>query len=126
MISFKNKVCSARIENVYRVYTKKVGVGSSLSVLFCNHLGYHPNIKANKLPTTYVSDGLKKLLVIKQDFLSLNLKKVTEDNLIKQVRLNTYQGNCIRHTLPIHGQRRRTNAVTARKLLSKIVSRMKK
>jgi ribosomal protein S13 len=105
---------------------KKVGIGSSLSVLFCNHLGYHPNAKAKKLPTTYVSDGLKKLLVIKQDFLSLNVRKVMEDNLIKQVRLNTYQGNCIRYTLPIHGQRRRTNAVTARKLLSKIVSRMKK
>jgi ribosomal protein S13 len=121
-----NKVCNARVDNVYRVYMKKVGIGSSLSILFCNHLGYHPNIKANKLPTTYVSDGLKKLLVIKQDFLSLNLKKTMEDNLIKQVRLNTYQGNCIRHTLPIHGQRRRTNGVTARKLLGKIVSRMKK
>jgi ribosomal protein S13 len=120
------KIYYVRVENMYRVYKKKAGVGDSLSTLFCEHAGYHPNVKVNKIPMTYVNDGLKKLLVIKQEFLSLNLKKTMEDNLIKQVKLNTYQGNCIRNTLPIRGQRRRTNAITARKLLSKIVSRMKK
>jgi small subunit ribosomal protein S13 len=123
---FLSYILFTRVENVYRINKKKVGIGSSLSLLFCAHQGYHPQIKVKKVPMTYISDGLKKILVLKQDLLSLSLKKTMEDNLIKQVKLNTYQGNSIRHALPLHGQRRRTNATTARKLLSKVVSRMKK
>jgi small subunit ribosomal protein S13 len=117
---------NARVDNIYRSYKRRYGIGNTLSLLLCSHSGYHPNIKINRIPFTYLNDSLKKLLLTKQELLSLNLKKIVEDNLTKQVKLNTYQGNSIRNGLPIRGQRRRTNANTARKLLSKIVSRARK
>lgn len=114
------------VDNAYRSYKKKYGIGHSISLLLCNHMGYHCNMKTSKIPHTYLADGVKKLLINKQDLLSLGLKKTMEDNLIKQVKLHTYKGNCIRSGLPLRGQRRRTNATTARKYLSRIVSRVHK
>jgi len=120
-------ICSATIvENTYRSYKKKFGIGHSISMLLCNHMGYHENMKASRIPHTYLVDGVKKLLINKQELLSIGLKKTMEDNLIKQVKLHTYKGNCIRSGLPLRGQRRRTNANTARKYLSRIVSRVHK
>ena len=114
------------IENAYRSYKKKYGMGHSISVLLCNHMGYHQNVKTVKIPHTYLNDGMKKLLVNKQDMMGLSLKKTVEDNLVRQIRLNTYKGTCIRSGLPLHGQRRRTNASTVHKLLSKIATRARK
>jgi small subunit ribosomal protein S13 len=123
LTEFKN---NTRIDNIYRSYKKRYGIGNSISLLLCAHSGYHPKTKSNSIPFTYINDNLKKLLINKQDLFSLSLKKTMEDNLIKQVKLNTYQGSNIRSGLPIRGQRRRTNANTARKLLSKIVFRVRK
>jgi small subunit ribosomal protein S13 len=117
---------AAVVDNAYRSYKKKYGIGHSISVLLCNHMGYHNNVKISKIPHTYLVDGVKKLLINKQDLLSLSLKKTMEDNLIKQVKLHTYKGNSIRNGLPLRGQRRRTNATTARRYLSRIVSRVHK
>ncbi len=114
---------AARTENVFRVHKKKYGVGNSIALLLCNHLGYHFNFKNKDVPLTYLADGLRKLLVQKNNVLATNLKKTMDDNLVTQIKLNTYQGNCIRRGLPVHGQRRRTNGNTAKKLLSKISSR---
>jgi ribosomal protein S13 len=114
---------ASQIENVFRMHKKKYGIGTSIALLLCSHLGYHSNFKVKDVPLTYLSEGLRKLLVQKNNVLYTNLKKVMDDNLVKQIKLNTYQGNCIRNGLPVRGQRRRTNGNTAKKLLSKVSSR---
>jgi ribosomal protein S13 len=114
---------AAYTENVFRIHKKKYGIGNSISLLLCNHLGYHINFKNKDVPLTYLSDGLRKLLVQKNNVLATNFKKMMDDNLVSQIKLNTYQGNCIRRGLPVHGQRRRTNGNTAKKLLSRLSGR---
>lgn len=115
-----------RVLNVYRNYTKKYGIGSSLAILLCQHTGSHPYSRMRNISYSYLADGVKKLFVRKKDVLNFDFRKVMEDNLMKQVKLNTYKGNCIRNLLPVHGQRRRTNGLTARKLFSKVISKGKK
>jgi ribosomal protein S13 len=104
----------------YRTNKKKYGIGSSLCFLFCKQMGLNPHVHANVIDYTHISDGFKKLLVSKNMKLDLNLQKSHETDLMRHIKLHTYQGYNLRSRLPLRGQRKRTNAQTARKFFNKI------
>jgi ribosomal protein S13 len=114
------------VPNVLQSFKENHGINTSISSLLCKQMGFHINCKKNAITSHYLLDNFKRLIMNKQPFLSQSLKKEMEENLLKKIKLNTYQGNCLRNQLPSRGQRRRTNASTAKKLLSKIVSKVRR
>lgn len=113
--------------NMLQSFRNNYGLNSSISDLLCKHMGFHRSCNKFLIPDNYyLKDNMKRLLLNKQHLLSTSLKKEVEDNILKKIKLNTYQGNCIRNQLPSRGQRRRTNASTAKKLLGKMAFKAKK
>lgn len=116
----KNYALLQIVENNFRMLKKTYGIGSYLSLSLNNHMGYHPQFKYKNIPQSYLMDGLKNLLLSKTDLLGSNLKKQVENNIILEIKLNTYKGYFMRNHLPVRGQRRRTNGKTARKLAGRL------
>lgn len=113
-------------DNLLQSYKKTYGINTSIAKLFCNHIGYSYEYPSSSVPMNYLSDNLKKLLIRKSSYISSSLRKQVEDNLGTKIKIKSYQGNCLRHKLPLRGQRRRTNANTSKKLLGQFLVKLRK
>lgn len=92
---------------------KFFGIGNQSSQQICSKLGFYPGMRMHQLDETRVLALTKELSGMK---IETELRNEILGNIRRKVEIGCYQG--IRHQqgLPVHGQRTRTNAKTAKKL----------
>nr|YP_009118120.1 ribosomal protein S13 [Stachyamoeba lipophora]AJF22932.1 ribosomal protein S13 [Stachyamoeba lipophora] len=107
-------------KNIFQRFKLVYGLNRSLIKLLMKHAGYHVAYPVSSIRNTYVSDGLAKLLVSKENFLSAALAKTTKESVILKLKSKTYHGFMLRNELPVRGQRRRTNANTIKHFVRRL------
>ena len=88
------------------------GIGPSLSRQILTQLSISPDTKADSL----TEDEVNRLreVIDKQYRVEGELKKEITLNIKRLIEIGSYRGNRHRHSLPLRGQRTRTNARTKR------------
>ncbi|KAI8807368.1 hypothetical protein BJ742DRAFT_812445 [Cladochytrium replicatum] len=89
------------------------GIGNATGESVCHRLGIHPRARLNELTEDQVTRLSQQLNTMK---IEAELKREVSNRISQKVNMGCYQG--IRHQmrLPVHGQRTRNNARTARRL----------
>ena len=110
----------ARIAGVDIPRTKQIGIslqyiygiGPSLSQRILTQTGINPGIKVNDL----TEDEVNRLreLIDREYSVEGELRKEINFNIKRLIEIGSYRGLRHRHSLPLRGQRTRTNARTKR------------
>lgn len=103
----------------YLVLRSIFGIGNYASVYICKYIGIHPMyvISEQKLDSEHIIfDSLSILFNKIELFLGLTFKRQSRSNLEILKKIKSYRGIRYFLGLPIHGQRRHTNARTSRNL----------
>ena len=88
------------------------GIGPSLSQKILSHTGIAPDTKMNDLTEEEINRIRE---TIDQQFrVESELKKEVNFNIKRLIEIGSYRGLRHRHSLPVNGQRTRTNARTKR------------
>lgn len=89
------------------------GIGQSTATQICSQLCISPRTTVKQLPehkTLKLSEHLTNFTIGSEKH-----KEMTED-IVKLVNIGTYRGIRLQRSLPVRGQRTRTNAVTAKRM----------
>lgn len=89
------------------------GIGNTKAQKICNKLGFS-NLCPIYVLTDYQLNALRDE-VDKEPLIELNLKKYIDSRITRLVTMNCYKGVRHRMSLPVRGQRSRTNARTQKK-----------
>jgi len=100
------------------------GVGPSVSRKILEQTGVKAEVKANDL-TDYEVNSIRE--VIDREYLvEGELRKESNLNIKRLMEIGSYRGSRHRHSLPVRGQRTRTNARTHRGSRKTVAGRGKK
>ena len=101
----RNKQIGISLQYIY-------GIGPSLSQKILTQTGINPGIKVNDL----TEDEVNRLreLIDREYSVEGELRKETNFNIKRLIEIGSYRGLRHRHSLPLRGQRTRTNARTKR------------
>jgi len=101
----RNKQIGVSLQYIY-------GIGPSLSQKILTQTGINPDIKVNDL----TEDEVNRLreLIDREYSVEGELRKETNFNIKRLIEIGSYRGLRHRHSLPLRGQRTRTNARTKR------------
>jgi len=91
------------------------GIGHTRLRHVCKHLGINHKVSVNKLNNN-IKNKISRF-IINNYLIGDRLKKSTQQNVIKKVRLKSYKGRRLSNRLPARGQRTRTNAKTQKRIL---------
>ncbi|KAJ3105590.1 hypothetical protein HDU97_007932 [Phlyctochytrium planicorne] len=104
-----NKIVSIALRSIY-------GIGKTTSESICNKLLIHRHCKLKDLPEEKVTQLSQVLNGMK---IETELRREVSNNIANLVQIGCYRGLRHKAGLPVHGQRTRTNAQTAKKLNGK-------
>lgn len=101
----RNKQIGISLQYIY-------GIGSNLSQKILTQTGINPSIKVNDL----TEDEVNRLreLIDREYSVEGELRKEINFNIKRLIEIGSYRGLRHRHSLPLRGQRTRTNARTKR------------
>lgn len=101
----RNKHIGISLQYIY-------GIGSNLSQKILTQTGINPGIKVNDL----TEDEVNRLreLIDREYSVEGELRKEINFNIKRLIEIGSYRGIRHRHSLPLRGQRTRTNARTKR------------
>ena len=101
----RNKQIGVSLQYIY-------GIGPSLSQKILTSTGINPSIKVNDL----TEDEVNRLreLIDREYSVEGELRKEINFNIKRLIEIGSYRGLRHRHSLPLRGQRTRTNARTKR------------
>ena len=101
----RNKQIGVSLQYIY-------GIGPSLSHKILTSTGINPVVKVNDL----TEDEVNRLreLIDREYSVEGELRKETNFNIKRLIEIGSYRGLRHRHSLPLRGQRTRTNARTKR------------
>ena len=88
------------------------GIGNSLSHKILDQAGVAPDVKVNDL-TEEETNRLREI-IDRQYRVEGELRKEVNFNIKRLIEIGSYRGIRHRHSLPVRGQRTRTNARTKR------------
>ncbi|EEB05756.2 ribosomal protein subunit S37 [Schizosaccharomyces japonicus yFS275] len=93
--------------------TSFYGIGRITAEAICARLSFHDTLKIQDLTETQLT---RLSQILNGMTLESDLKRDVQKNIARYVQIRSYKG--LRHSagLPVHGQRTRTNAKTAKKL----------
>lgn len=81
--------------------------------MICAKLGLYPNMRMHQL-------NEQKVLAITKELSEVTIEKDKKNEVLADIalkrKIGSYQGRRHAQGLPVHGQRTRTNATTAKKL----------
>jgi small subunit ribosomal protein S13 len=89
------------------------GIGPHLSKQLCNRLSIHRMCKLSELSESQIASLSTELSTMT---LESDLKRQIQNNVLHHRRIGTYRGRRHAASLPVRGQRTRTNAKTAKRL----------
>jgi small subunit ribosomal protein S13 len=87
------------------------GIGRSRAELICKHLKLDVSKRANDL-TNDDASAIQAFIQEQKWMLQNDLTKYNTDNILRLIHLKTYAGMRHRESLPVRGQRTKTNAST--------------
>jgi len=101
----RNKHIAISLQYIY-------GIGPTLSQKILSQTGINPDIKVNDL----TEDEVNRLreLIDREYRVEGELRKEVNFNIKRLIEIGSYRGLRHRHSLPVRGQRTRTNARTKR------------
>jgi small subunit ribosomal protein S13 len=101
----RNKHIGISLQYIY-------GIGSTLSQKILSQTGINPDIKVSDL----TEDEVNRLreLIDREYMVEGELRKEVNFNIKRLTEIGSYRGTRHRHSLPVRGQRTRTNARTKR------------
>ena len=101
----RNKHIGISLQYIY-------GIGSTLSQKILSQTGINPDIKVSDL----TEDEVNRLreLIDREYRVEGELRKEVNFNIKRLIEIGSYRGLRHRHSLPVRGQRTRTNARTKR------------
>ena len=88
------------------------GIGPTLAVRVCHDAGIDPTIKTRDL--TEDETGRLRHLIESSYAVEGDLRREINANIRRLIEIGSYRGQRHRRSLPVHGQRTRTNARTRR------------
>lgn len=109
-ISEKKAVCIG-LQNIY-------GIGLSRAKHVCKKIGVNPWKKLEQVNASKIREIIKEIR--SSYMLDIELKRATTNAIRKEMDLRSYKGLRHRYSLPVNGQRTRSNARTAKQLLKKL------
>lgn len=102
---------------VIRGLNQVFGLGYNTAIVVCSKIGISEKTCFGELDSVKLRLLMRN--VLNQYKINLDLKRLISKNIKKKIVLRTYQG--IRHSqsLPVNGQRTKTNAKTVKRMLGK-------
>lgn len=100
--------------------TKIYGIGFTRSKKILLHLEIPFNSKLHNIEE-FKKEELRNYLNKKEKTFSSFLKRSVNNNIKKEISLNTYKGNRFKFKMPVRGQRTRSNNKTNKKKLSSLM-----
>lgn len=101
--------------NLYQFLMQRYGIGSRSAKYIILNSGCNQNISLRNVPSTYVTDRIRTLLVNSISVLDKNQKEYMFKRIKHSVKIGCYKG--VRHSsqYPCRGQRTRSNAQTRKR-----------
>lgn len=115
---FKKKSSIEQLEklNLFQFFIQRYGLGLSISKKIINSSGTHFSYKIKKYLPNIVNQEIKYVFIKSIECMDLFLEQKMHSKLKKDVFLYTYRGDRYKLRLPLHGQRRRANSKTVKKV----------
>jgi ribosomal protein S13 len=102
--------------NIIQFYIQRFGIGKTIAYTFIFMASVHHSLKISKYFPTLINKEIKYVFEDCVDSLDLMLEMDMKKRLRKDVQLYTYRGDRYLLKLPLHGQRRRANGKTTKKV----------
>ncbi len=102
--------------SLFQFYTQRFGIGERITNDILSSLGVHKSVKIKKFPLNVVNKDVKNVLEQSNEFLDVLLEKLMVKRLLLDIELYNYRGDRYKLRLPLHGQRRRANGKTTKKI----------
>jgi small subunit ribosomal protein S13 len=109
-ISDKKAVCIG-LKSIY-------GIGDSRAKDLCKKVGLNPWMKLEEVGSNKIRDLVREIRT--SYIIDVELKRFVQGAIRKEMDLRSYRGLRHRYSLPVNGQRTRSNARTAKHLLRKM------
>lgn len=102
--------------NIFQFYLNRFGIGLSISKKITMFSGVNNSYKTKNYIPTVINQNLKFIFLKISTFLDLTLQQNMAIRIKKDILLYTYRGDRYKLRLPLHGQRRRANGQTTKKI----------
>jgi ribosomal protein S13 len=102
--------------NLFQFYLQRFGIGIDISKKILFFAGVHNNIKIADYNANVINKKIKYIFIKSSDNLDIPLERKMMNTIKLNIDLYNYKGNCYLLRFPLHGQRRRTNAKTVRRI----------
>jgi ribosomal protein S13 len=108
--------------NIFQFFKQRYGIGKNISAIISSYSGYHKKTKFGILEkkNSYILFRYKDFFIEKKKYLDNYLFDDMKNNIKNCILTNSIKGRKLKAGMPIRGQRVKTNAVTAKKLKSKL------
>ena len=104
-------------KKIYIALTSIYGIGIPTAKNILKKLEINPNLKVSDLTELNIS-ALRDILETEELKLEGDLKRLISTNIRRLIDINSFRGRRHLKSLPVRGQRTRTNNRTSRKLTS--------
>ncbi len=107
--------------NLFQFFIQRYGIGKKISIQIFLFSGLHKSIKFEYVENKnyYVLLRYKDFFIIKKIYLDNNLEEEVKKNIKDYIDLYNLRGRRHKIGMPVRGQRIKTNAKTAKKLMKK-------
>jgi ribosomal protein S13 len=102
--------------NLFQFYLQRFGIGKTISFKISNRAGIHQSMKIIDMPFNMHTQDIKLIFEKSNKYLDKSLEQLMKQTIKLNVELYNYRGDRYILKLPLHGQRRRANAKTPKKI----------
>lgn len=107
--------------NLFQFYLQRFGLGKTISKQIIKWGGVHFSFKIKSYIPNLINQDIKFIFLRSADSLDLLLEQEMTKKIKNDLDLYTYRGERYKLKLPLHGQRRRANGKTVKKIRPLIV-----
>lgn len=102
--------------NIFQFYLCRFGIGINISNKIISFSGISASYKIKNYTNTVINTNIKSIFLKIINSLDLNLEQKMIKRIKNDIKLYTYRGDRYKLRLPLHGQRRRANGKTVKKI----------
>jgi ribosomal protein S13 len=116
LIPFRRKVFDLEKFNIYQLLFQRFGLGKWLSYTLLSHCAVHPSVNIRTFNDNLLNGYMKLALSKNQNSVDMFLQRNMIAKISRNVKLYNYRGSRYIEYLPMNGQRRRSNAITCKRV----------
>ncbi len=102
--------------NIFQFYLCRFGIGVNITKKIINFSGINASYKIKNYTPTVINKNIKSIFLKIINLLDLYLEQKMIKKIKNDIRLYTYRGDRYKLRLPLHGQRRRANGKTVKRV----------